>query len=84
MGETDDHVTHVVHGKEERAQVRCRLEGLAAQSEPQLTAWGVSQLEVVLKADPVLGPLLDYTRCIITDGGIIGEQCCFGRPHGKC
>jgi len=57
----NSHMTHMVHGKEERAE-----------------------LEEVLKKDVVLGPLLDYTRCIITDGGKIGKECCYGKPDGKC
>jgi len=57
----NSHMTHMVHGKEERAE-----------------------LEEVLKNDVVLGPLLDYTRCIITDGGKIGKECCYGKPDGKC
>jgi hypothetical protein len=61
MARGSDHVTHVVHGKEERAE-----------------------LEEALKKDAVMRPLLDYTRCIITDGGDIGKECCYGKPDGKC
>jgi hypothetical protein len=41
--------------------------------------------EAVLKADPVLGPLLSYFRCIISNGSVNAyDVCCFGASDGKC
>jgi len=41
--------------------------------------------EAVLKADPVLGPLLSYFRCLFQDGSVDAyDVCCFGEPDGKC
>lgn len=41
-------------------------------------------LEKALKADTVLGPILDHLRCIITRGGMPGEECCYGHPDASC
>lgn len=41
-------------------------------------------LEAALRADPVLGPLLDFGRCVVTYGGEPGTHCCHGQPHGRC
>ena len=41
--------------------------------------------EAMLKADPVLGPLLSYCRCILNDGSVHAyDVCCFGEPDGEC
>jgi hypothetical protein len=41
--------------------------------------------EAVLKPDPVLGPLLSFFRCIISDGSVNAYVvCCFGAPDGNC
>jgi hypothetical protein len=41
--------------------------------------------EAVLKADPVLSPLLSYFRCLFQDGSVDAHDvCCFGEPDGKC
>ena len=38
-----------------------------------------------LKADPVLGPLLSYCRCILTHNDVhVYDVCCFGREDGRC
>jgi len=39
--------------------------------------------EAVLKADPVLGPLLSYFRCIISDGSVNAYDVC-GATDRKC
>ena len=39
----------------------------------------------MLKADPVLGPLLSYCRCILKDGSVHAyDVCSFGEPDGAC
>jgi len=41
--------------------------------------------EAVLKADPVLGPLLSYFRCLFQDGSVDAyDVCCFGATDRKC
>jgi hypothetical protein len=41
-------------------------------------------LEAALRADPVLGPLLDFGRCVVTYGGEPGTHCCYGQPYARC
>jgi hypothetical protein len=38
----------------------------------------------VLHGDDVLGPLLEYGRCIITRRGLPGRDCCWGMPNATC
>jgi hypothetical protein len=41
-------------------------------------------LEALLHADAVLGPILEQLRCLITRGGELGVDCCYGRPEAQC
>jgi hypothetical protein len=43
-----------------------------------------AELEQALTEDEVLGPLLEHLRCIITDGGFPGVECCYGQPNARC
>jgi hypothetical protein len=92
------HVTHLEHGKVSCCSTRdihidtthphadtptppCpphrRRASTTAQAERHT-------LEKALKADTVLGPILDHLRCIITRGGMPGEECCYGQPDASC
>lgn len=42
-------------------------------------------MKAQLRADPVLGPLLSYCRCVVRHKGVdVYGVCCFGMPDGRC